>query len=137
ASGFDYDEVNRLWRRRDTIGGHLFETTYGYDDWDNLKHMGSPSSHSVDYDYDRENRVTRVMRDPSATLVANVTAYHPWGAVRTLTYGNGIVEQFAADGRDRLQHASGGPLDLTYTYDYVGNVKSFTDERTGYTQQIN
>jgi YD repeat-containing protein len=134
ASHFDFDEANRLARRRDTVAGQLFETGYTYDDWDNLKRIDYPSGHSADYDYDREGRLTRVMRDPNATLVAEVQSYFPWGQIESLRYGNGIVETFTADNRTRLHSISGGPLGLTYDYDRVGNVTQIADARPDHTQ---
>jgi len=100
-SKFTFDDVNRLKKRTDTVAGHIFETLYSYDDWDNLKRITYPSGHVADYDYDRENRLKKVMRDPDATLVAEVNDFFPWGQIAKLTYGNGIVETFGADARMR------------------------------------
>jgi YD repeat-containing protein len=137
STSFEYDGGNRLTKHRQTILGQIFDTTFSYDDSDNLKHIGYASGRSVDYDYDRENRLTRVMRDPSATLVAQVNAYHPSGGIKNLQYGSGLVETFAYNAQtQRLEHISGGPLDLLYGYDHVGNVRSITDSRSGMSQTV-
>ena len=135
-SKFTFDDVNRLKKRTDTVAGHIFETLYSYDDWDNLKRITYPSGHVADYDYDRENRLKKVMRDPDATLVAEVNDFFPWGQIAKLTYGNGIVETFGADARMRLGSIAGGPVNLTYKYDDVGNVKKIADARADHTQEF-
>ena len=134
-SRFEYDGADRRNWRKDTIPGQPErQTTYGYDEWDNVKTLTYPSTRTLVYDYDRENRVTRVTRD-GGTLVAQVLAYHPSGALKQLQLGNGITETFDYHvQRYWLTRVSGGPLDVTYGHDGVGNVTTLVDNRPGFNQ---
>lgn len=67
------------------------------------------------------------------TFAAHV-AYHPSGAVRSFQYLNAndqaiAHETITFDERFRPRRVLSGPLDLTYGYDRVGNVRSITDPR--------
>jgi hypothetical protein len=81
--------------------------------------------------------VVSVSRGLEARLVAEVLEYHPSGAPSRLRFGNGIEETYAFDpNRYWLQQISGGPLQLTYTHDGVGNVLSITDGRADFNQSF-
>jgi YD repeat-containing protein len=135
-SAFEFDLANRPVRRRDTIAGQPErETVYAYDGADRVASITYPSGTIVGYMYDREGRVTSITRGPNAVLVAQVLDYHPSGAPGRLRFANGIEETYAYDPfRYRLQQIGGGPLQLTYGYDGVGNVVSIADGRPQFNQ---
>jgi len=43
------------------------------------------------------------------------------GKISMITYGNGEVQTYAYDSRDRLNYSSGPWTTVTYSYDQVGN----------------
>ena len=131
-SVFEYDAVNRLRRRTDTIGGRGFVANYTYDDSSagngNLKTLGYPTGRSVNYDYDSEGRITAVRT--GAKTLADTFRYHASGGVLSFKRGNGIVENVSYDARYRpVRIESGSVLQLGYGYDAVGNVRSVDDSR--------
>jgi YD repeat-containing protein len=129
-SSFEYDDANRLYKRRDEVKSSVVaerldvDTKYWYDDWDNVTDMQYPSGHSAFYGHDSEGRITLVKLD--GAIIGEVLAHHPSGAIKTLKYGNGLTEEFGYDDRHRLKTWTGGPLDLTYGYDRQGNVQSIS-----------
>jgi len=79
--------------------------------------------------------VLRSCRRPAAGLLPGPVAPRP----RLASYQIGsVTHSFAYDLADRPAHlhavASGGALDLTFTYDAVGNVRTIADPRPGATQ---
>jgi YD repeat-containing protein len=136
---FEFDAANRVERRRDTLAGEVErQTTYTYDGWDHVASIAYPSGTLVSYTYDRENRVTSVLRGRDQILVAQVLDYHPSGAPARLRFANGIEETYAFDpNRYWLQQITGGPLQqLTYTHDGVGNVTAIADARPDFNQSF-
>jgi YD repeat-containing protein len=129
TSTFEFDAANRLKWRKDTIAGDQErQTTFHNDHWDNVWKIDYPSGFSVAYEFDSENRVTRAFREPGHVLAAEVEAYHASGAIERLRLGNNRVETFEYDGnRYWLKRLTGGPLNLCYDYDAVGNVKAIKD----------
>ncbi len=131
---FTYDAANRLTGRVDTITGHQFVTSVGYDDNDNLTDLGYPSGNHVTYVPDDNNRLIRVHDDTRGLEFANTFIYRPSGALASYTSGNGIVNTVAYnDNTEQPTHiiSTGGVMDLTYGYDAAGNVTSITDTRQG------
>jgi YD repeat-containing protein len=137
-STFDYDSVNRLKKRTDEIlvsGSEWLqkELNLDYDDWDNLTYIKYPSNRELTYSYDRANRVARTPANPQQPALAAVTEYHPSGAIRKLSMGNGLEEVFDYDAdRYWLERISAdkpqtNPVRLVYDYSAVGNVKQVTD----------
>jgi RHS repeat-associated protein len=127
---FTYDGSNRLTARADEIAGHAFSTTFDYDGRDNLTKITYPSGRQIQYAYDYANRITQVYS--GSTIYADGIAYHPTGALSALEFGNGTDEALTLNGRFRPAHLTSGPLDLTYSYDYAGNVSAIDDARSGY-----
>jgi len=135
---YEFDLANRLYRRRESITGEPErQTIYTYDGWDNLASITYPSGILVNYTYDLAGRATSVTRGLERRMVAEVLEYHPSGAVARLRLANGIEEVFTYDAnRYWLRQISGGPVQLAYTYDGVGNVQSITDARPQFNQSF-
>jgi RHS repeat-associated protein len=135
TSTFDYDGGDRLWRRTDVIkaytsdAGQTFVTQFGLDDNDNVTDLWYPSGNHVQYAYDESNRLSLVYNDQRE--FANTFTYDSSGALASFTSGNGIVNAVTYDDRLRPSHVTAGTaLDLTYSYDTVGNVTGIADTRT-------
>lgn len=139
ASTFTYDGANRLTHRGDTVSGQLLNTDFHYDGNDNLTQVDYPSGKSVTYTYDAQaTRVTRVDRLNPASTVADTFTYHPSGAVESFRMGGpgGASQILTYDNRYRQKTFASPNLNLTYTYDGVGNVTALTDTRPGLSQQF-
>jgi YD repeat-containing protein len=139
TTGFTYDAAGRLATRTDTVDGKSFTSQFGYDANDNLQTITYPSGRQVGYEYDTQNRLTRVFNAATQGTYANAFSYHPSGAVTGYTAGNGVATWLTyhptrqwldtimvGQNADRTQ--------LTYAYDDVGNISSIADWREGYSQ---
>ena len=131
---FEYDLDLRLTRRTDAINGRTFESRYEYDLNDRLKQLWYPSGNHVAYAYDHD-RLSKVYDADPQTPFATGFDFHPSGGLASYTTANGIVHAVTYDARYRPEHitGSGGALDLTYTYDGVGNVLQIADTRQNMT----
>jgi YD repeat-containing protein len=130
---FFYDTAGRLIGQHASIDGREFDTRYLPDSRDNIRAITFPSMRTVMYDYDGEDRVTRVWDPLANTTYASEFAYHQSGAIEGYLAGNNIPFTFEYD-QDRywLTGIRSGPLDLTYAdYDAVGNVGTIFDGRAG------
>ena len=129
-----YEGGSRLKTRIDTItrldnSVHVFSTGFEYDGRDNLEEVLYPNGREVAYRYDSANRVTTV-EDRGGQIFAQAIAYHPSGAVKSFTFGNGQVESITYDNRGRPdQYSSGQYVGLNYDHDDAGNVTRIADAR--------
>lgn len=121
----------RLERREDMMAGRTFETSYQYDGRGNLRRVDYPSDRYVRYVIDNGDRVTEVRGTGEAgeQVFASNINYHPSGALKSFTYGNGQQETLTLDARQRPDLLASGPLSLDYAYSAVGNVDAVTDAR--------
>ena len=135
---YEFDLTNRLLRRRETVTGEPErQTLYAYDGWDNLTSITYPSGILVNYTYDLAGRATSVTRGLERRMVAEILEYHPSGSPARLWFANGIEETYTYDAnRYWLNQISGGPIQLTYTHDGVGNVQSIADGRPQFNQSF-
>ena len=127
ASTFEFDGANRLRMREDRVQGQIFITRFDYDARDNLSQITYPSGRLVTYEYDAADRIIKARAN--GTVIADAFEYHPSGATKAFTRGNNIRETMTLDSRLRPDHLASGPVDLTYRYDSVGNVKQIIDPR--------
>lgn len=139
-STFAYDAGSRLTGRTDVIGGHSFAQTFAYNGHDNLTQANYPrSGRKVFYDYDAQQRLTAVRTQVGTgpiTTLAHTFVYRGDGTLVSYAFGNGQTASTTLDARQRPEHWVNGPLDVTYAYDYVGNIKSITDPRSGQSSQF-
>jgi YD repeat-containing protein len=135
-SSFTYDPAHRMTSRTDVINGRTFSQTYTYDALDSLTSVTYPlSGRTVFYDYDTQGRLTAVRTSVgggTSQTLANGFTYRGDGALSGYAFGNGLTASTGFDTRSRPTHWVNGPLDMTYAYDYVGNVTSITDARPGF-----
>ncbi len=125
-----YDPNDNLRFETLTSGGRNWTVEYAYNLNDALQSIRyGLSGLLVDYAPDGFGRPTR-----AGNWVTNVL-HHPSGALRSMTYANGVVTNVSQDGRlrpDILQVRGVSPLfTLDYGYDAISNVQSITDSVDG------
>jgi RHS repeat-associated protein len=146
-------------------GTHIVTTSYTYNGRGMLEYerqflAGSDWSHDwiIDYGYNANGHlswqkvnaygpahtvayVPNALGQPTqAGLYATGVAYFPNGAMKSFTYGNGIVHTLTQNLRglpDRSRDTYGSTkfLDDGYDYDEVGNVAGISDGATGQSQR--
>lgn len=147
ATIYGYDHRGNLIERRQSIGSTASAAlSYAYDLADRITQITYPSGRMVRYGYDAKGRVgsieTRASATAAWTILASNMSYQPFGAVESMTLGNGFAaaNDRGIDGRlrgRRLTNASSPSApagtrlsDLTYVYDPDGNVTSIDDKVT-------
>lgn len=105
------------------MDGRTFSFGRMYDDLDYLSHLVYPSARAVDYAPDVLGRPTQALPHVSSI------SYHPNGMLHRLSYANGHTMTYTPDADKPALPAriAGGPIDLAYTYDILGNVMQITD----------
>lgn len=132
---FGFDIKGRQTSRSDVINGLTFTSSYTYDANDNLSTLTYPSGRVITYLYDVENRLTTIKNN--GVNFAQNFAYGDNGQLASYVTGS-VTHTFTPDQADRLARilsaSPSGTLDLAYTYDHVGNVKTIADPRAGMSQ---
>ena len=128
---YKYDALDRVTNETQVVSAHRYMVLYGYDKVGNVKSMVYPDATNVTMTYDFLNRVTKV------GSLAKIT-YTTDSMIGKITYGDGETTTYTYNSMDRPSQVdmktSAGvkELDLNYTYDYVGNVKTVGTERYSY-----
>ena len=125
-----YDKVGNVIRKRSKIGTAYYNTYYSYNALNQLSTITYPSGHIVTYNFDslsRVNSVTVKIGTTTKTVVNNLD-YLPFGPMKTMTFGNGIVraEDYDLDYRLKKIYSS-GQQSLTYSYDFNNNITNITN----------
>ncbi|MFA6984817.1 MAG: Ig-like domain-containing protein [Arenimonas sp.] len=119
-------------------GEVLYGLGYGYNANGHLSELTYPDGQTVGYLPDALGRATKVGVTGGHTYASNIS-YFPNGAIRTFTYGNGIVHTMdhainpttqmsrQLPGRSRDLKGTSIILDDTYEFDKNGNVEHITD----------
>jgi RHS repeat-associated protein len=119
-----------------TIGSNNYTTSYSYDLANRVTEIIYPSGRYVDYTYDSSGYLTTVTTKPSSggsvTTLASSVLHQPFGPIVSFTYGNSEAQTRTFDNNywlDDLKTAYSGTSiqDLTYGFDYAGNLTSITD----------
>lgn len=104
---------------------------YGYNGLGQVITETRPASVGVTYTVNALGQTTQVTANSdggTATTIASGASYFPNGALKQLTYGNGIVHTMTQNARQLpSQSVDGTVLNLTTTFDANGNVSAITD----------
>ncbi|RMH87368.1 RHS repeat protein, partial [Lysobacter pythonis] len=105
---------------------------YGYNAYGHLSTQRYPDGLVVNYQPNALGQPTQVV-DTRGQAYARGVSYHPNGAIRQFTYGNGLVHTMTQNTRQLPQHirSGGGVLDDTYSYDANANTESIVDNLVG------
>jgi YD repeat-containing protein len=127
---YSTDALDRLTNQTEYVGGVKYQTLYTYDGVGDIVSLTYPDSYAVTRTYDGANRLKKV--GGYATI-----GYTVDDKVSKITYGDGEVATYSYDTRDRptrILDVSGSTkeMDLNYTYDGTGNVKTINTETYKY-----
>lgn len=123
---YHYDDNNNLNRETILINTQAYDIRYTINSLDHVERMEYPSSTVLDYSPDAFGRPSKA--SPFVTSVE----YHPSGSLKQVIFANGVTTQYTLTPRlwiNRIQTstASTSVVDLTYTYDVVGNTRIVQD----------
>ena len=131
-----FDNFGNMIQTVRVIGAQTYTTSYGYDLANRLTEIIYPSGRYVDYTYDSSGYLTTVTTKPSSmggvTTLASSIVHKPFGPVASFTYGNSEAQTRTYDNNywldDLVTTYSGtDKQNLTYGFDYAGNLTSITD----------
>ncbi|TMA03914.1 MAG: hypothetical protein E6J94_10290, partial [Methanobacteriota archaeon] len=119
-----YDGIDRATSETDTIAGASYGIGYSYDSAGRLTKLVYPDNSAITYLYNGVGRTSQV-KDASATYAS--FAYSADDLTNNATFGNGVVESYAYNGRGwptsiKATYGQTTYLNLGYGYDYSGNV---------------
>ena len=135
ATQLHYNHLGLLIEKNVTLQNQPFQQQWHFDKAGNLIEERYPSGMIVSYQLDTLGRVAAVhiQTESSATplVLANNMLYQPFGALQSVTLGNGIYVdyQFDLDGRVSGISATGAaPLqEKIYAYDNANNIIGIDD----------
>lgn len=119
------ESLNLSTDRNGQIFGNNYVTQYFYTNLDFLSYMVYPKGTTASYNPDALGRATNVL-----PFISSVS-YHPNGTPSQLVFANGQISQTSIDVRQRPTRyqtfGNSNDVDLTYSYDDMGNVISISD----------
>jgi RHS repeat-associated protein len=131
-----FDSFGNMIQTVRTIGSNNCTTSYSYDLDNRLTEIIYPSGRYVDYTYDSSGYLTTVTTKPTSggtvTTLASSIVHKPLGPIASFTYGNSEAQTRTFDNNywldDLVTPYSGTDIqNLTYGFDYAGNLTSITD----------
>ncbi|MFQ6102206.1 MAG: PKD domain-containing protein, partial [Anaerolineae bacterium] len=134
STSYTYDARGRVTQETRTFAGlGDYVTAYTYDALDRVVTMTYPDGEVVEQSYDSRGLPDTLSSSLGETFVSGTT-YNPLGQMTQMGLGNGLSVSHdyytARQGNNRLrQILIPGLLDLSYSYDDVGNVTSIVDHR--------
>jgi RHS repeat-associated protein len=131
-----FDNFGNMTQTVRTIGGNNYTTSYSYDLANRVTQIVYPSGRIVNYTYDSSGYLTQVDTKPSSmgtdTVLASSITHKPFGPITGFTYGNSEALTKTYDNNywlSTLNTVYSGTYvqELSYGYDYAGNLTSITD----------
>lgn len=133
STSWTYDGRGRVTQESKTIsGGGTYNTSYTYDDLNRVKTTTYPDGEVVNSTYSVQGLSQSLA---GASTYVSAAGYNAAGQPTALTLGNTVKTSYLYDAqRMRLLHTQvgtgGSLLDMSYSYDPVGNITRLTDRRT-------
>ncbi|MBL3601780.1 MAG: RHS domain-containing protein [gamma proteobacterium endosymbiont of Lamellibrachia anaximandri] len=130
TTAYGYDAQGNLISQSWTHNGVTHTVQYGYDAAGNLIQLVYPSGRVVDYQRDAAGNVSQVTSTENGTTetLANSISHLPFGGLKGLTYGNGLIlsRSFTMDYLLDTQN-TGTVQNLIFNWDLVSNLEDITD----------
>ena len=124
-----YDHRGNVIKKKSTIDGVEYQTSYRYTLADQVASMSYPSGRRVSYAYDSAGQITEVFNNDSP--VVNSLRYKPYGPLSAVTFANGIGRTIVYDQDYRLTNiidrGSAELLNLRYVFDENSNISELSD----------
>lgn len=133
---YAYDDLNHLTQETTTIGGVSRAFTYGYTNLGDLDTIVYPTGHKIYFAPNALGQAQVVYNGSDKIYYANYVQYHPSGAIKSYTYGNGLnynLQQNIQQSPNNISVTnSGGTVmsGMTYGYDNNLQVSSITDNQS-------
>jgi len=128
---WNYNRRGLLTFERLSADGQTYQVDTDYNSRGQPSALTYPDGSSIDYAPNAWGEPTKV-----GAFATNI-AYWPNGAVKGLTYGNGIVRSMTQEERRLPEHVQDGSvLNLDFDYDGAGNLTRITDNRTGHPDSV-
>lgn len=125
-----YDARNRVTGMTASIDGRSFHVQYNYDVFNRVTSITYPNrSNPITYHYDELDRLVDMPGFVSST------GYYANNQLKQMVYANGVVNSYTYDANGRPTNISAGQgnlLNLTYTYDAVGNITKINNDNYSY-----
>jgi RHS repeat-associated protein len=130
SSRYFYDNMGRAIKSEKIVSGATYTTETAYDTSGRVSRITYPDSDIVSYSYDTGGVLSLV--SGATGTYASYSGYNALGQPQTVTYGNNVVTSYEYNSNDnrlwKIKVGSNGALmNLTYGYDYAGNVTSIAD----------
>jgi RHS repeat-associated protein len=121
---YSFDSQKRVSMKTRKQGIFFYNTSYQYNEIDQLTRLTYPSSTAVTIGHDSRGRVNRLTDVGTSTNYMNALGYNAAGQMTGLTLGNGVQEVYGYDAnRMQLTSQKAGTvspytnrIDLTYNY---------------------
>ena len=123
---YAYDQKGRVTSETRTVNGVAYVTAYGYDASGRMNAMTYPSGRTVNYTFDALGRVNQVStsKDSQSNVVVQNVQYHPFGAAKSWTLGNGQLYNRAIDQDGRVGSYTLGNAVYALAYDAASRITS-------------
>jgi len=123
---YAYDQKGRVVSETRTLGGVAYVTAYAFDAAGRMSGVTYPSGRTVEYAFDGLGRVSQVSTTKDATtgIVAQNIQYHPFGAARSWTLGNGQFYTRVVDLDGRIGSYTLGAAVYALAYDAASRITS-------------
>lgn len=126
---YAYDAKGRLTSDTRSIAGVAYTTAYRYDAYGRRDRVTYPSGRTVDYTFalGRVSGVTTTPNGGSAQTLASTVTYHPFGGLKSFTFGNGQTYERTYDQDGRISSYTLGGAAYSVGYDAAGRITLISD----------
>lgn len=127
---FAYDVHGRVTVETRTFNSASYVTGYRYDAAGRLSGMTYPSGRLIDYARDAMGRINQITstRDNVVQPLVTQVLYQPFGAAKSLTFGNGQQYQRTFDLDGRIASFTLGNQTQAISYDAASRISSIADQ---------
>ncbi|WP_170137184.1 MULTISPECIES: RHS repeat domain-containing protein [Cysteiniphilum] len=126
-----YDAFGGIIKQRYIIDGNPYDVSYSYNKDEVVSSITYPSGLQVNFTRDKVgniNGITASDKGTQSTIASNVS-YLPFGAMKSLSFGNGSQLTRTYDKAYQLtQQTVSGVADDSYVYDKLGNITRFVSK---------